>query len=116
LKEGLSIAEHISDYTKLLIDLVNVNVDIEEEDKAVILLNSLPDSEYETFVLILITRRQSLHYNDVSAALINYEVIRKDKQSSSSNTSTETLVVNKSSNQKGKGVPGDESPDQGSEI
>ena len=39
---------------KLLTDLVNVNVDIEEEDKLLILLNSLSDEEYETFILTLI--------------------------------------------------------------
>jgi len=66
-------------YTKLLTDLVNVNVDIEKEDKALILLNSLPDEEYETFVLTLINETQSLNYNDVLAALLNYEVRRKNK-------------------------------------
>jgi len=44
-------------YTNLLTDLVYVNVDIEEEDKALVLLNSLPDDEYETFVLILINEK-----------------------------------------------------------
>ena len=48
-----------------------------KEDKTVILLNSLPDEEYETFVLTLINGKQSLNYNDVSAALVNYEVRRK---------------------------------------
>ena len=63
-----------------------MEVYIEEEDKALIFLNSLPDEEYETFVFTLINGRQSLNYNDASAALINYEVRRKDKQSSSSST------------------------------
>jgi len=82
-------------------------VDIEEEDNAVILLSSLPDEEYETFVLTLINGRQSLNYNDVSAALVNYEVRKKDKQSSSSSTSAEVLVVRgRGSNQKGKGIRG----------
>ena len=50
---------------------------------------------------------ESINYNDVSAALVNYEVRRKDKQSSSSSTSVEALVVrSRSSNQKGKGVRG----------
>ena len=40
----------MNDHIKFLTDLVNVNVDIEEEDKTVILLNSLFDEEYETFV------------------------------------------------------------------
>ena len=79
LKRGLFIAEHMNDCTKFLTDLVNMNVNIKEEDKAVILLNSIPNEEYETFVLALINDRQSLKYNDVSAALVNYEVTRKDK-------------------------------------
>jgi len=105
LKKRLSIAEHMNNYTKLLTDLVNGDVDIVEEDKTLILLNSLPDEEYETFVLTLINGKQSLNYNDVAAALVNYEVRRKDKQSSSSNTSAKTLVVRgRSSNQKGKDI------------
>ena len=32
LKKGLSISEHMNDYTKLLTDLVNVDVNIKEED------------------------------------------------------------------------------------
>ena len=39
---------------KLLTELINVDVSIKEEDKALILLNSLHDEEYETFVLNLI--------------------------------------------------------------
>ena len=52
LKRELSIDEH--NYTKLLTDLLNVDVAIEEEDKVLILLNSLPNEEYETFILTLI--------------------------------------------------------------
>jgi len=62
LKRGLSIDEHMNNYTKLLIDLVNVDVKIDEEDKALILLNSLPDEEYETFTLTLINDKQILIY------------------------------------------------------
>jgi len=57
MKRWLSIDEHINNYTKLLTDLVNVDVKIKEEDKAVILLNPLPDEEYETFTLTLINDR-----------------------------------------------------------
>ena len=105
LKKRLFIAEHMNNYTKLLTNLVNVDVYIEEENKTLILLNSLPDEEYESFVLTLINRKQSLNYNNVSVALINYEVGRKDKQSSFSSTLAEALVVRgKGSNQKGKGI------------
>jgi len=105
LKKRLSTVEHMN-YTKFVIDLVNVDVDIEEEDKASILLNSLPDEEYGT-ILTLINGKQLLNYNNVSAAFINYEVRRKDKQSSSSSTSVEALVVRgRGSHQKGKGIRG----------
>ena len=40
-----------------------MNVAIEEEDKALILLNSLPDEEYETLFLTLINGKQSLNYS-----------------------------------------------------
>jgi len=43
----------MNSYTKLLIDLINMDVKIDEEDKVIILLNSLPEEEYETFTLIL---------------------------------------------------------------
>ena len=49
MQRGCSINEHLNRYTKLLTDLVNVDVETNEEDKAVILLNSLPREEYETF-------------------------------------------------------------------
>jgi len=42
----------MNNYTKLLTHLVNVDVKIDENDKAVILLNSIPDEEYEILTLI----------------------------------------------------------------
>ena len=42
MQRGCSINEHMNRYTKLLTDLVKLDVKIDEEDKAVILLNSLP--------------------------------------------------------------------------
>ena len=65
LKRELSIDEHMNNYTKLFTDLDNVDVAIEEKDKTLILLNSLPDEEYETFILTLINGKQTLNYSDV---------------------------------------------------
>ena len=73
MKRGLSVDEHMNNYTKLFADLVNIDVEIDKEDKAVILLSSLPDEEYDTFILTLINGRQKLNYSEVSAALVNYE-------------------------------------------
>jgi len=65
---------------KLLADLANVDVLIDDEDKALILLSSLPDEGYETFVLTLINGRTSLSYVVVTTALVNLELRRKDKE------------------------------------
>ena len=59
---------------------------IKNEDEVLILLSSLPDKEYETFILTMINDKASLSYNDVSTALVNHEVRRKDNESSSSST------------------------------
>jgi len=86
MQRGCSINEHLNRYTRLLTDLVNVDVEIDEEDKTVILLNSLPREEYETFTLTLINGRKSLNYSEVSAALVSYEARRQDRLSSSEST------------------------------
>ena len=86
LKRVLFIDDHMNNYTKFLADLVNMDIAIKEEDKAVILLNSLPDEEYKTFILTLINGKQTLNYSDVSATLVNYKARRKDEQYSFKST------------------------------
>ena len=79
MKKGSTVNEHVNRYTKLLTDLVNVDVIVDEEDKAIIFLNSLPAEEYETFTLTFINGRQTLDYHEVSSALSNYETRRKER-------------------------------------
>ena len=91
---------------KLPTNLVNVDVVNKEEDKALILLSSLPDEDYKTFSLTLINSKQSLDYNEIFSALINHELRKKDKESSNS-TSAEALTVRgRSFSRKGKGGRG----------
>ena len=54
MQRGCSINEHLNPYTKLLTDLVNVDMETNEEDKTVNLLNSFPVDKYETFTHTLI--------------------------------------------------------------
>jgi len=107
MQRGCSIDKRMNSYTRLLTDLVNVDVEIDEEDKVVILLNTLSRKEYETFTLTFINGRKSLNYNEVFAALVNYAVRMQDIQSSSGSTTTEALAVRgRSSNWKGRGDQG----------
>jgi len=71
-----------------------MDVEIEEEDKVMILLNSLLDEQYKTFVLILINGEKILNYSNVSAALINYKIRKKNKQSSSYDTTARGMGPN----------------------
>ena len=103
MQRGCSVNEHLNRYTKFLTDLVNVDVKTGEEDKAVILLNSLPREEYETFTITFLNGRKFLNYNEVSAALVSYEVRRQDRLYSSGSTTVEALEVRgRSSNRKGR--------------
>jgi len=59
------------------------------------------------FTLTLINSRQTLNYNEVSAALVNYEVRRQDRLSSYGSASAEALAVRgRDSYRKGKGDHG----------
>ena len=69
MQRGCSINEHLNRYMRILTDLLNVDVETSEEDKAVILLSSLPREEYETFTLTLINGRKSLNYSEVFVLL-----------------------------------------------
>ena len=101
-EEGVSISDHINTYTKLFMDIANVDEMIEKEDKALILLSSLPNEGYEIFVLTLKNERTSLKYSKVTIALVNLASRRKDKESLGG-TSAETLTVReRSPNQRGE--------------
>ena len=89
-KKGISMAEHLDDFNKIITNLLNLDVKIEDEDKALLLLNSLPES-YEFLVTILLHGITNIDFEDVSNALINNEMRKKEKeayQDSSSNVLT----------------------------
>lgn len=56
MKEGVAIKDHLDEFNKLILDIENVNIDLEDEDRALILLSSLPDS-FEHFVDTLLYGR-----------------------------------------------------------
>ena len=59
MKEGMPIKVHLDELNKILMDLKNIDVRIDEEDQALILLCSLPSS-LENFVNSMLYNRNTL--------------------------------------------------------
>ncbi|KAH9646639.1 hypothetical protein KPL70_024932 [Citrus sinensis] len=78
MEEGSSLANHIDHFNRIILDLEDINVKLEDEDKAIILLSSLPPS-YEHFVDTLLYGRQSITMADVKDSLSSKEVTRKSE-------------------------------------
>ena len=89
MKHGVSMHDHVSRFEKLLADLKNLDEDIKDEVKAMILLHSLPE-EYSHFVTTLIYGKSVIVFKDVCTTLINLEIQNNDKNFE--RTSSEPLV------------------------
>ena len=92
MKRGVSIREHVNNFTKLLSDMANVDIIVEDEDKAMLLLCSLPEDDFGTFVLTMINERTTVSYKEVTSALVNFE-LRKSDGEPSEKTSGDALAV-----------------------
>ena len=72
MQEGSDLAEHISIFNQLIADLGKVDVKIDEEDKAIILLCSLPGS-YEHLVTTLTYGKKDVKVDEIVTALLGHE-------------------------------------------
>ena len=97
-RASISMSEHLNYYNKIFADLQNLEVDVSSEDKALLLLNSLPDT-YDHLITTLLYGKDEIKYDYVSNVLINYEYCKKDKQAQRDMMS-EALIVKGMSNDK----------------
>ncbi|MFQ6653912.1 hypothetical protein Gotur_025093, partial [Gossypium turneri] len=70
MNEGELLRDHISQFITLLNNLKNVEVHIDDEDQAMLLLCSLPPS-YKSFRKTLIYGREKLSFEDVKGYLLS---------------------------------------------
>ena len=76
MSENQRLQDHMDNFNQLCLDLENINIKYEDEDKALVLLHSLPKS-YETFVDILKHGRDKLTLDDVIGALNSKDLQHK---------------------------------------
>ncbi|GJV94172.1 retrovirus-related pol polyprotein from transposon TNT 1-94 [Tanacetum coccineum] len=73
-------SKHIDEFNKLIGDLANIDVDIDDEYQALMLLTSLPSS-YDNFVKILLYKRESLTLEDDH---LKKDYLKRNKKKSTS--------------------------------
>src|SRR3954471_4876543 len=73
MEEGSAVKKHLDAFNSIIMDLGNVDIKVESEDQALILLCSLPRS-YDAFVDTLLYGKDSISLEDVSSALKSREL------------------------------------------
>ncbi|GKB20151.1 hypothetical protein Tco_0854074, partial [Tanacetum coccineum] len=66
MSPGMTLRDHIDEFNKLILDLENIDIEIEDEDQALMLITSLPLSS-KKFVKTLFYGNESLTIEDVLA-------------------------------------------------
>ena len=76
MQEGTQLQDHLDSLNSILLDLRNIDVKVEDEDAALILLVSLPNS-YENFVQSFIGSKDTVSLEEVRSALHSRELRHK---------------------------------------
>nr|GEY35404.1 zinc finger, CCHC-type [Tanacetum cinerariifolium] len=76
MSPGTKLSDHIDEFNMLILDLANIDIEIEDEDQALMLLTSLPSS-YKNFVETLLYGVESLTMEDVLVTLNSTELKKR---------------------------------------
>ncbi|PHT53674.1 hypothetical protein CQW23_08136 [Capsicum baccatum] len=90
MSEGTPIQSHLGEFNSIIIDLENLDVEIDDEDKAVLLIVSLPPSYRHFKEIMLYGNNVTLSFDDVKSNLLSKEKFDTQIHSESSG---EGLVV-----------------------
>ncbi|GKB58465.1 zinc finger, CCHC-type containing protein [Tanacetum coccineum] len=101
------LGDHIDEFNKLILDLANIDIEIEDEDQALMLLTSLTSS-YENLMETLLYGRESLTMDDVLATRNSREL--KKRTEGTKKEAGYGLYVRGMSDYSGKAHSGGSSP------
>src|SRR4051812_23158553 len=76
MAEGTPILQHLNASNKIVIDLLALEVKLEEEDKTLILLSSLPPS-FDHLVTTILYGKETLELKNVRMMLANNEFMKR---------------------------------------
>ena len=71
MAKGADLAQHVHTFNKIINDLLQINIKFDDENKAMILLSSLPAS-YEHLVTTLLWGKETLEFEEISGALLDH--------------------------------------------
>ncbi|CAA0831937.1 Probable prolyl 4-hydroxylase 11 [Striga hermonthica] len=88
--EGTDLGQHVNIFNQVVTDLASLKVKIEDEDKAMILLCSLPPS-YEHMVTTLTYGKETIKTEEITSALLAHN--QQKQKSGESSSQSDSLYV-----------------------
>jgi len=88
MNEGTTVLEHLNFFSKVIRELLAVDVKIDEEDKALILLSSLPES-YNHIITTMLYDKETLILEEVTSTLLSNEIRKTPNQEEQTRSSLE---------------------------
>ncbi|KAL0402523.1 UNVERIFIED_CONTAM: hypothetical protein Slati_4282200 [Sesamum latifolium] len=101
---GTTMNDHITNFNKLVTDLMNMDETFKDEDLALMLLGSLAE-EFEVLETTLLNGKDVVSLREVCAALYSHELRKKDRQGNT-DRDTKALVIRGCSQNRSKGKKG----------
>ena len=89
MEDGDSVENHLNVFNTLVSQLICVDIKMEEEDKCITLLFSLPDPWDNLVVAIRSSIKSTLKFEDIVASLLSEQMRRKSME----NHSTDSLSM-----------------------
>jgi hypothetical protein len=102
MEDGDSMTDHLNVFNTLVSQLISIDIKMEEEDKCITLLCSLPDSWDNLVVAIGSSTKSTLKFEDIVPSLLSKEMRRKSME----NHSTNALSVRTGCTKGGKSTRG----------
>ena len=86
MQEGANLTEHVNAFNRVISDLARIEVKVEDEDRALLMLTSLPKS-YKGLVVTLTYGKTSITSSEVQTALLSYD--QREKKTSEEGASAD---------------------------